>query len=95
MTDYIQLISKDKKNYYLPKRIAYLSEYLKKEIEKVTTEKMVQIAFEDITFEILEVLVEYLNTKYYYEQMKELRPGNTDSYPIPENLSLDIVKRYL
>ena len=24
---------------------------------------MVQIAFEDITFEILEVLVEYLNTK--------------------------------
>ena len=33
MTDYIQIISKDKKNYYLPKRIAYLSEYLKKEIE--------------------------------------------------------------
>ena len=33
MSDYIQLISKDKKNYYIPKRIAYLSEYLKKEIE--------------------------------------------------------------
>ena len=70
---------------------------------------MIQISFDDITFEILEVIVEYLNTKvnnnnililinylqYYYEQMKELRPGNTDSYPIPENLSLDIVKRYL
>ena len=67
---------------------------------------MIQIPFEDITFEILEVIVEYLNTKvninfnlfiiqYYYEQMKELRPGNTDSYPIPENLSLDIVKKYL
>ena len=33
MSDFIQLISKDKKNYYIPKRVAYLSEYLKKEIE--------------------------------------------------------------
>ena len=33
MTEYIQLISSDKKNYYVPKRIAYLSEYMKKEIE--------------------------------------------------------------
>ena len=67
---------------------------------------MIQIPFEDVTFEILEVIVEYLNTKviitinfiiiqYYYEQMKELRPGNNESYPIPENLSLDMVKKYL
>ena len=67
---------------------------------------MIQLPFEDVTFEILEVIVEYLNTKvikifnfiliqYYYEQMKELRPGNNESYPIPENLSLDIVKKYL
>ena len=67
---------------------------------------MIQIPFEDITFEILEVIVEYLNTKvniifnfiiiqYYYEQMKELRPGNNESYPIPENLFLDIFKKYL
>ena len=33
MTEYVQLISKEKKNYYIPKRIAYLSEYLKKEKE--------------------------------------------------------------
>ena len=33
MSEYVQLISKEKKNYYIPKRIAYLSEYLKKEIE--------------------------------------------------------------
>ena len=32
-------------------------------IIEVTTEQMIQISFEDITFEILEVLVEYLNTK--------------------------------
>ena len=75
MNEYIQLISSDKKNYYVPKRIAYLSEYMKKEIEsnklwflflyyiEIDTEKMIQIPFEDITFEILEVIVEYLNTK--------------------------------
>ena len=39
MTDYIQLISKDKKNYYIPKRIANLSEYMKKEIESKTKYK--------------------------------------------------------
>ena len=33
MNEYIQLISSDKKNYYIPKRIAYLSEYMKKEIK--------------------------------------------------------------
>ena len=33
MTEYIQLISSDKKNYFLPRRIACLSEYMKKEIE--------------------------------------------------------------
>ena len=27
--------------------------------------------------------------------MKELKPGNNESYPIPENLSLDFVKKYL
>ena len=33
MNEYVKLISSDKKNYYIPKRIAYLSEYMKKEIE--------------------------------------------------------------
>ena len=39
MNEYIQLISSDKKNYYIPKRIAYLSEYMKKEIESNTKSK--------------------------------------------------------
>ena len=33
MSDYVQLISKEKKNYYVPKKVAELSEYMKKEIE--------------------------------------------------------------
>ena len=33
MDEYVKLTSSDKKNYYVPKRIAYLSEYMKKEIE--------------------------------------------------------------
>ncbi len=33
MGDYIKLISCDKKNYYVPKNVAELSEYIRKEIE--------------------------------------------------------------
>ena len=33
MDEYVKLISSDKKNYYIQKRIANLSEYMKKEIE--------------------------------------------------------------
>ena len=33
MGEYIQLISQDKKNIYLPKKVAELSEYMRKEIE--------------------------------------------------------------
>jgi hypothetical protein len=33
MTDYAKLISSDLKNIYLPKNVAELSEYLRKEIE--------------------------------------------------------------
>lgn len=49
-----------------------------------------ELPFEDVPFEILEVLVSYLNTKYYYEQMKEIKPSYNEPYPIPENLSLDV-----
>ena len=77
MDEYVKLISSDKKNYYIPKRIANLSEYMKKEIESKYKYNLVQhyfskeiedgkplmIIFEEVTFEILEVIVEYLNTK--------------------------------
>lgn len=33
MGDYIKLISKEKKNIYVPKKVAELSEYIRKEIE--------------------------------------------------------------
>jgi hypothetical protein len=36
MGEYIQLISQDKKNIYLPKKVAELSEYMRKEIESNT-----------------------------------------------------------
>ena len=75
MGDYIKLISKEKKNIYVPKKVAQLSE---------------ELPFEEVPFEILEVLVSYLNTKYFYEQMKEIRPSYNEPYPIPENLSLDV-----
>ncbi len=74
MGDYIKLISCDKKNYYVPKNVAELSEYIRKEIEsnnyliiklyiEVERDQPVSLEFEDVTFEVLELLVEYLNTK--------------------------------
>ena len=36
MGEYIQLVSQDKKNIYLPKKVAELSEYMRKEIESNT-----------------------------------------------------------
>ena len=51
-----------------------------------------ELPFEEVPFEILEVLVSYLNTKYFYEQMKEIRPSYNEPYPIPENLSLDVTR---
>ena len=33
MGDYIKLISKEKKNIYIPKKVGELSEYIRKEIE--------------------------------------------------------------
>ena len=77
MDEYVKLISSDKKNYYVPKRIANLSEYMKKEIESKYKYNLVQnyfskeiedgkpliVNFEEVTFEIIEVIVEYLNTK--------------------------------
>ena len=39
MDEYVKLISSDKKNYYILKRIANLSEYMKKEIESKTKYK--------------------------------------------------------
>jgi len=76
MGDYIKLISCDKKNYYVPKNVAELSEYIRKEIEsnnylinklynniEVERDQPLSLEFEDVTFEVLELLVEYLNTK--------------------------------
>lgn len=57
---------------------------------EVDRDQAMELPFEEVPFEILEVLVSYLNTKYFYEQMKEIRPSYNEPYPIPENLSLDV-----
>ena len=48
MGEYIQLVSQDKKNIYLPKKVAELSEYMRKEIESNTLYTYVLLIFKCI-----------------------------------------------
>lgn len=99
MADYIMLVSKESKIIYIPKGVGKISEYINKELEKIEVGTQLKLEYKDVPIHILEIYVDYLNKRYYYEKMKEITEEKglkyTEPYPIPEDLCLEIVKKYL
>lgn len=93
--------SKDDKNIYIPREVAELSPYLKEEIIKILKEdklreinETIEIKIPDFDGETIELVIDYVNHKYYYEYCKkeQLLDVIKEEYKIEPEKALDVLK---
>lgn len=88
MTEYVELKSNDQCFFYLERRVAELSEFIKKKIETLDRSKLYSLEM-NIRGEILEIIVDYLNHKFYYENLVDIRKA--PEFNIKEELALEVL----
>lgn len=94
-SDYIIIVSNDGDEFYLERRIAFVSEILEGMIRRAPYDKGYRkIYLENIKGSVLEIVIQYLHYKSRY-QLTDFERVKPPKFPIEPRLALDVLKASL